>query len=81
MALTASIIELAAARSEQPASRICIATNSGYQELVETLPAWYVRRFELVGIEHSQMAVTSRSIVEGVDAVCQIRHCEILVLV
>ena len=34
---------------------------------METLPARFVGRFELLGTDPSEMAVTSRSIVEGID--------------
>jgi hypothetical protein len=37
------------------------------QDLVDTLPAWLVRRFELLGAEPAQMAVTARAIVERID--------------
>jgi hypothetical protein len=39
------------------------------QDLVDTLPAGFVSCFELLWAEPSEMAVTSGSIVEGIDVV------------
>src|SRR5262245_31103252 len=49
------------------AVRSCLGWSS--QDLVETPPARFMGRFELLGTEPSQVAVTSRSIVEGIDVV------------
>jgi hypothetical protein len=51
------------------------------QDLVETLPAGFMSRFELLGTQPSEMAVTSRSIVERIDVVSHIGNGELSVLV
>jgi hypothetical protein len=48
---------------------------------VETLPARFVDRFELLWTERSEVAVPSRSIVEGIDVVSHIGDRELSVLV
>lgn len=51
------------------------------QDLVETLPARFVGRFELLRTEPSEVAVTSRSIVEGIDVVSHLGDRELSVFV
>jgi len=48
---------------------------------VETLPARFVGRFELLRTEPPKMAVTSRSIVEGIDVVSHLGDRELSVFV
>jgi len=51
------------------------------QDLVDTLPAGLVGCFELLWAEPSEMAVTSGSIVEGIDVVGHVRDRELAVFV
>jgi hypothetical protein len=51
------------------------------QDLVETPPAGFMGRFELLRAEPSEVAVTSRSIVEGIDVVSYFGDRELSVLV
>jgi hypothetical protein len=48
---------------------------------VETLPARFVGRFELLRTEPSEVAMTSRSIVEGIDVVSHFGDRELAVFV
>ena len=48
---------------------------------METLPAGLMGRFELLWTEPSEVAVTSRSIVEGIDVVSHIGDRELSILV
>ena len=51
------------------------------QDLVETLPARFVSRFELLRTEPSEVAVTSRSIVEDINVVSHLGDRELSVFV
>ena len=51
------------------------------QDLVEMPPARFVGRFELLRAEAAEVAVTSRSIVEGIDVISHLGDREISVLV
>jgi hypothetical protein len=53
----------------------------GSQDLVETLAARFVGRFELLRTEPSEVAVTSRSVVEGIEVVGHIGDRKLSVLV
>ena len=48
---------------------------------METSPARLVSRFELLGTEATEMTVTARSIVEGIDVVGQVGDRQLAVLV
>lgn len=47
------------------------------QDLVDPPPAGFMSRFELLGTQPSEMAVTSRSIVEGIDVVSEVGNGEL----
>jgi hypothetical protein len=51
------------------------------QDLVETLSARLVSRFELLGTQPAEMAVAARSIVEGVDVIRHVGCRQLSVLV